>query len=386
MRHIMKLSNTVSTIFSLLFIMSCNSGDDDDATTTAASTPSIAIEEGMLKDFPLFALQYKEINIVDPEIVDNKEVKYGEIKITIPSTVSLDNIYASITSAELNLSKFSISPGNDVGLSYEDQKINVYTITTATGDKKELLHYNVSIVKEIVPEPETLKITSFTFEKSKNPDLPNDIEISTRIEDNYRDKIYLFVPLGTDFTNLTPTITYDGAKLYYTQDSSEAEYPEEGTSIDFKYPKYFMLSVKDAGGEKYKITDVIVDVINPVRIETVSVTTPDTKQQTRGYFTGVTKLTNQGNHKIIYRSTSYENMSPVITPVSNVITANRSTPSGGLIPGESCDINIIVNGYFPEGTYKTTAVFYSKIQYNDYEEVSDLLEPVRLDITSKIVK
>ena len=65
-------------------------------------------------------------------------------------------------------------------------------------------------VKEV--EPETLKITSLKFEKSKNPSLPNNIEIARTIEGVGIDKIYLFVPVGTDFSNLTPTITYAGNK------------------------------------------------------------------------------------------------------------------------------------------------------------------------------
>lgn len=385
MRHIIRLSNIGSVIFSVLFMISCNSNDDD----STVLTPGITIEEGKLKDFPLFGIQYKEINIVDPEIVENKEVKYGDIKITVSSTTSLDNISASITSAELNLSKFSISPGNEIGLSYDDQKINVYTITNATGDKEELLHYNVSIVKEVEPVPETLKITNFTFEKSKNPSLPNDIMISRTIEDTGRDIIYLFVPLGTDFTSLIPTITYDGTKLFYTQDSSvapvdmDAEYPEGNASIDFKYPKNFILAVKDKNNDKLRTTKVIVDVINPLKIETVSITTPDATEGNSETFT-VTKWINQGNHILEYeKATTYENQEP-ITP-TKVITARRILPSGGLIPGESRDVSVTVNSRdYPEGTYKTTAVFYPSIKYN--KGIDDLLEPVKLSITSRIVK
>ncbi|MBG6133648.1 hypothetical protein IWQ47_005120 [Aquimarina sp. EL_43] len=385
MRHIIRLSNIGSVIFSVLFMISCNSNDDD----STVLTPGITIEEGKLKDFPLFGIQYKEINIVDPEIVENQEVKYGDIKITVSSTTSLDNISASITSAELNLSKFSISPGNEIGLSYDDQKINVYTITNATGDKEELLHYNVSIVKEVEPVPETLKITNFTFEKSKNPSLPNDIMISRTIEDTGRDIIYLFVPLGTDFTSLIPTITYDGTKLFYTQDSSvapvdmDAEYPEGNASIDFKYPKNFILAVKDKNNDKLRTTKVIVDVINPLKIETVSITTPDATEGNSETFT-VTKWINQGNHILEYeKATTYENQEP-ITP-TKVITARRILPSGGLIPGENRDVLVTVNSRdYPEGTYKTTAVFYPSIKYN--KGIDDLLEPVKLSITSRIVK
>ncbi|PKV49313.1 hypothetical protein ATE84_1334 [Aquimarina sp. MAR_2010_214] len=386
MKHILKLSNIGSVIFSVFFMISCSSSDDD----ATVLTPEVTIEEGKLKDFPLFGIQYKEIDIVDPEIVDNKEVKYGEIKITVSSTTSLDNISASITSAELNLSKFSVSPGNEIALSYEDQKINVYTISAAIGEKEELLHYNVSIVKEDPVIPETLKITGFVFEKSKNPSLPNDIIISRTIEDTGKDVIYLFMPLGTDFSDLVPTVTYDGAKLEYYQGSSstdsnsvEEEYPTEGKSINFKYPNTVVLTVKDKNGKEFRRTSVIVDVKNPIRMETESITTPDATEGNSETFT-VTKWINQGNHVLEYeKATTYENQDP-ITP-TRVITARRILPSGGLLPGESRDISVTVNSKdYPEGTYTTTAVFYPSIKYN--KGIDDILDPVKLSITSKIVK
>ncbi len=391
MKSNVKLLNIWVVVFSIFLLISCNS---DDNTINNPQGPTINIEEAKLSDFPLFGIRPTAIEIVDPEIVDNKEIKYGEIKITLPSTItSLENISVSITSAELNLSKFSISPGNNVLLSFEDQKVHVFTISAATGDKEELIHYNVSIVKEAPVIPETLKITGFTFEKSKNPSLPNDITISRYIEDDgFPDKIYLFVPLKTDFTDLVPTITYDGAKLYYDQGSnSYAEYPTIDTSFDFKYPKPFYLKVKNKNDNRERTATIIVDVVNPVRLEKVSVTTPDvTKGSTSVFFTGMTKWINQGNHKINFqRATTYEEMNPVIissvtnSPV-NVITTDRNLPSGGLEPGESANVNVSVNSRFPEDLYTTTAVFYTRI-YGD-RNVDDLIEPAKLKITSKIIK
>ena len=387
MRKILKLQTIGIILFSIFFMMSC----DSDEENNQAQTPEINIEEAKLSDFPLFGIQRTGIEITDPVIEDNKEVTYGEIKITVPSTTSLDNINVLITSKELNLSKFSISPGNnDAGLSFEDGKVQVYTISTATGNKEALLHYNVSITKEVLDVPETLKITNFTFEQSKNPSLSADVTMARMVEGVGMDKIYVFVPLGTDFKNLVPTITYDGTKLYYTQDSSSTsatEYPSGDTSIDFEYPKSFILTVKDKNDDKLRRASVIVDVINPVKIETTTVTTPNTKEGESGNYI-VTKWINQGNHILEYqKATTYENISPVITPPTNVITTSRVLPSGGLVPGASADIRVFVNTgskNFPEGTYKTTAVFYSKIKYN--EDVNDLLEPAKLTITSKIVK
>ncbi|WP_062057082.1 hypothetical protein [Aquimarina longa] len=373
-------------VIAIGIMIGCSSNDE----SSGNETPDVLlIKEGKLLSFPLFSIQSTTVAIVDPKIVDNKEVKYGEIKITVPSTTDLDKISASITSSELNLSKFSISPSNDVQLSYTDEKINVYTITKALGSKEELLHYNVSIVKEVVVQPETLKITKFTFEKSKNPSLPNDIGITKVIEDTGLDKIYVFVPLGTDFTDLVPTITYDGAKLYYSQDSSQApntaitEYPATGKSINFKYPNPFILSVKDRNNKKSKTTTVIVDVVNPLKVETISVTTPDVIEGNSKTFV-VTKWINQGNHMLVYgKADTQENQNPS-TP-TQVIRVRRTLPPAGLIPGESAAISAtVIAKDYPEGTYKTTAVFYPRLKYN--EKVDDVLQPAKLNVTAKIVK
>ncbi|WP_103069820.1 hypothetical protein [Aquimarina sediminis] len=389
MRNVIKLLKTGSAIIAISLITACSSDDDTPIVNPGNTTvEEIKIDEGKLSAFPLFGINPTAIDIVDPEITDNKEVKYGEIKITVPATITLDAIRAAITSSELNLSKFEISPSNDVQLSYVDGKVNVYTIMNALGKKEELLHYNVSIIREVVPEPETLKITGFKFEKSKNPSLPSDIEMSRIIEDTGLDKLYIFVPVGTDFTDLIPTITYDGTKLYYYQDSSQTpgagtEYPVEGQSIDFKYPKSFILEVKDRDNDQFRTTTVIVDVKNPLKVETVSVTTPDVTEGASQTFE-VTKWTNQGNHMLVYgKADAEENQDPA--PPVRAIRIRRELPSVGMIPGNSANVNVTVKGdTYPATTYKTTAVFYPRIRY--HEEIDDLLEPAKLDITAKIVK
>ena len=67
-------------------------------------------------------------------------------------------------------------------------------------------------------------------------------------------------------------------KIYYNQGSGSTteEYPESGKSIDFKYPKSFILEVKDKDNKESRLSQVIVDVVNPLKIETTKVTTPDT--------------------------------------------------------------------------------------------------------------
>ncbi len=391
MKKGIKLINLGILALSLLLMVNCDSSDENETIKT-----KVDIEEAKLSGFQLSGIKPVGVEITQPVIVDNKEETPGRIVVTAPYTInSLEDLSVSITSEELNLSKFSVTPGSDVKLSFEEGKEHRFTVIKAIGDKEPLLNYVVTVVKEAAPLTEVLEITDIKFEQSKNKNLPNDITITKRVKTGVgRDEsVYLLFPDNTDFSNLVPTITYEGAKLYYTQDSSVApvnmdvEYPTVDTSFDFKYPKRFFLAIKNTDGDEITTVELILDVENPVKIETESISTPDTVEGGTGYYVGLTQWINQGNHEITYRKgNTYEDMSPVITPPTNVITVQRDLlgPRGLLKPGESANVNVIVSQYFPEGTYKTTAVFYNRI-YQDRES-GDLFEPARLSVTSKIVK
>ena len=122
-------------------------------------------------------------------------------------------------------------------------------------------------------------------------------------------------------------------------------------------------------------------MINPVRLETTSITTPDVTEGKTQYFEALTKWINQGNHKINFqKATTYEDVSPVVTPTPSIeaITVDRSLPGGGLMPGESANVNVQVSQYYPEGVYKSTAVFYTRI-FEDHDS-DDLFEPAKLTV------
>ncbi len=385
MRKGIKLIRLGILMFSLLFMVNCDSSDENQTVEA-----EVDIEEAKLSSFPLFGINPVGVEITQPVIVDNKEETPGRIVITVPYTInSLEDISTSITSEELNLSKFNVTPGNDAQLSFEGGKEHRFTIARATGDKEPLLNYVVSVVKEAAPVPEVLEITDIKFEQSKNKDLPGDITITRRAEDGaFNEKIYLLFPDNTDFSDLVPTITYKGNKLYYNQDTSiapvnvDTEYPMVDTSFDFKYPKRFFLVLKSADEDELITAEVILDIKNPVKMEATSVTTPDKVAGTSDYYTNITKWVNQGNHRITFqKATTYEDVSP--SGSDGALRVDRNIPSGGLAPGESANVNVSVSQYFPEGTYKTTAAFYTKI-YRDRES-DDLFEPARLSVTSKIV-
>ncbi|MGJ8734148.1 MAG: hypothetical protein ACSHW4_13415 [Cellulophaga sp.] len=348
----------------------------------------IKLEDAILTDFPLVGITPVSINIKQPTIVDNEEIVFGEINIVVPSTVSLKEIASITTSTELNLSKFSILPNDLSLLNYETQN-HIYTIVNALNESEELLHYIVNIKHEIVPTPTTLTITDFRFEASKNAQLTNDVTIEKRVDDLDKQTIYLFVPTGTDFSNLTPTATFDAEEVFYTQESSvpivdvNTVYPSTETSFDFTYPKRFIIVLKDNTSNRVKWVDVFVDVKNPVEIKNTDITTPDiTSTASSSTFRGITSWKNVGNHVLSFRSaTTYENKVP--NSDLNFITARRNFTSMGLAPKESADINVTVIKDLPKGEYKSTAVFYTK--FANHEATNDVIEQAKLNVTTNVL-
>lgn len=374
----------ILTLITTLF-MSCSK---DDSTDPKPNQDVINLEDATLSGFALFSITPVSIKITQPTIEDNIETSFGEIDIVIPNTVSLNGIASSITSDELNLNRFVILPNNSTPLNYETQS-HVHTIVNVLNESEKLLHYTVSIKQEIIPTPSTLTITDFKFEASKNPQLPNDVTIEKRTDDINRQDIYLFVPAGTDFSDLAPTITFDADEVFYAQDISipisdiNTPYPTTETSFDFAYPKSFIIVLRDDANNRIKWVNVFVDVKKPVEIEDTDVTTPDLiTPGSSEYFTDITTWKNVGNHKLKFQSaTTYEGKIPSSTV--NFITANMNFPTEGLAPNESAYINVQVNGNLPVDEYKTTAVFYTK--FVNHEAIDDLVEPTKLNITANVI-
>ncbi len=382
-----KMKNRIPSLIIVLIatiFIGCSS--DDDTTSPNNGNAKINIVDAKLSAFPLFGITPVSTEIIDPTIVDNKETAFGEINIVVPSMTSLDAIAASITSDELNLSRFRILHSNSVQLSYEGGVTQTYKIVNVRDESEELLHYKVSIVQEVPPIPSTLKVTDFKFEASKNIQLTNDVIIEKTVEDVNFDYIYLFVPVGTDFSDLTPTATFDAEAVFYNQGASSTTepFPTVETSLDFAYPKRFTIVLKDEANDRERMVFVIVDVKNPVRLENESITTPNATVGTSAFFTDVTRWVNQGNHKLEFqKATTYENRIPD-TGENNVIRSNRELVPGDLAPGESAGVHATVrSNIFPSGNYKTTAVFYTRIV--NHSAIDDLIEPVKLEITANII-
>ncbi|MEP3387437.1 MAG: hypothetical protein ABJO02_04560 [Reichenbachiella sp.] len=369
----------IETVF-----MGCS---EDKSTNPKSNQNEVNLDDAKLYDFSLLSIAPVSINITQPTIIDNEETAYGEIDIVVPNTVSLNGITSSITTAELNLSKFDILPGNSTTLNYQTQS-HVHTIVNVLDKSKELLHYTVNIEHEVIPTQSTLTLTDFKFEASKNSQLHDDITIERRTDNLNRQDIYLFVPKGTNFSDLTPTATFDAEEVLYTQDSSipivdvNTPYPTAETSFDFAYPKSFIIVLRDGANNRIRWVNVFVDVKTPFKIEDMDITTPDViTPGSSVYFTGMTTCKNTGNHKLRFQSTTtYEDKVP--SSAANFITADMNFATDGLAPNESADINVQVNGNLPVGQYKSTAVFHTK--FVDQDNIDDLVNPIKMNITANV--
>lgn len=256
MRHTGLLLTAVLLVF-VITLSSCKKGGADPGN----STTTIDLLQVRLNDFQLVETQYTNINITHPVITNNVETQMGEIRVTVPAGTSLQ---LTPRTSNFTNNDFQLLPQLGVKQNFSGSTF-LYTITSKTDASKQV-HYTVRVVEEQV-QPTAATITSFRFDKSKNPFLTADVNAQLIIEGTATlGKIFVFVPVGTSFASLTPTIGFQGTGLFYSQDPSVAPenvttaYPASGTAIDFTYPKSFYAIVKS--GSEVKAYTVIVDVIS----------------------------------------------------------------------------------------------------------------------------
>jgi hypothetical protein len=342
--------------------------------------------EAKLNDFPLFEVTYLDIDIIHPEIKGGIETKPGKIAITVP--FSQTSLMLSLKQFGLDQSKYAIEPR--VG---ERQDFSKGAVTYTVSDvmlSTKAVHYEVTVTHGGDPFFTNTKITGFKFEKAKNPALAATIEAVKIAEyDNYTDNaIYVIVPEGTDFSQLTPTITYDAARLYYNIDTQFVPYPANAPSVDFTYPKHFYLQAENSLGEKSRPYIVVVDVANPIHFDTPLVT-PNVKADdgsTFENFFAVATWTNRGNHPITGLSPAEYNNK--IYPAGytgdiDIITTSIVNPNAGttgVLPGQKGEINVRVRRFPLAGLYSTTAVFVPTFSFDtrsiSYWPASDRVEDI----------
>ncbi|WP_224996102.1 hypothetical protein [Cesiribacter sp. SM1] len=370
--HLFKASLVLLFALAALLVSCQDDSSDKD--------PLVDITQARFLDFALEEVAYTDIAVTHPEIKNGAEEAWGTITIVVPPNSSQLVLTPKLTN--FNNAGFTLAPALGVAQDFSDGAIT-YTISSlAAPDKK--VHYRVNITEESVAEPAESAISAFRFEKSRNPRLAADIE-AARIVDPVASmgKIYIFVPEGTDFSGLNPTIQHNGTGLYYTQDAesvpanSTSAYPAGGLPIDFTYPKVFYAVLKNANITK--TYEVVVDVKNPIRLDSENVTTAAVA---KGAVRTVeaTYLTNQGNHPISLSSIGYTNQAPAGL---NVIRASVAVPAFGIAPGERVLVNASISAQtYPAGTYQTTAVL--KPHFFRELDTATLLEAAELSISSAI--
>ncbi|TRX58216.1 hypothetical protein FNH22_14225 [Fulvivirga sp. M361] len=386
----------ISFFFLCIINLTCCSSDDG----PSVGTTSVDIKDALLSDFPLTEADYLDIDIVQPKFNDNaEEIEHGSIKITISYADRLGSL--SLRSVNFDLSKFNIIPGIGSKVLSVGSPFTYEINSTRDGDK--IIHYDVEVVIEEDPTGGKLELTSFKFEKSRNPTLSSDIQALKFTEyptlGNSR-AVFILVPVGTDFSTLIPTITYEGATLEYSKDNGPfIDYPTEGKAIDFKYPNRINIRVTNFYGNESQTFQVIVDVPQPIQLEEIKFVTPDITIGDSYQGFGIMKWINQGNHPI-----------PPLSPNSYI---NIKTPTGGseyklfsasltkggsgdINPGQEGKINVLsVQAPAITGEHRSTAVFDFNFDFTRHmvtgfstslNFVEDIYEPLEFEISGTVVE
>ena len=393
----MNILYKVGFVLLISWLFACNSGDDQDPVI-------VDLADAVLNDFPLFEVSYTDIQVRQPEIVDGEEITPGEIVITIPAT--FDILDLSLASVNFDVSKFEISPAVRSVQSFEAGNVITYTITSLE-DPGKSIRYLVSVIKEEIPPVEEPKITDFRFEKSKNANLPSDIEALRIVEYPAMNSnvIYVLVPVNTDLANLVPSIDFEGEELEYRQGENDfSEYPQTDLNVDFR-SDYDYLSFRDRNGFELSVNTpgtqnryrVVVDVETPINLEENSVSTPVvTVGETRRF---LYKWVNEGNHPVQHGMTASNYTDNAPGSKGNIFSAflavANSTQGGFIRPGEEGNISVTVDADGAAiGDYDMTIVFSPKYDLNramindlvdDLNPIEDIFNTVELNVKTTVI-
>ncbi|RYZ19568.1 MAG: hypothetical protein EOO16_19570 [Chitinophagaceae bacterium] len=376
----MMLRSTLLFALLLCLVAGCKKSDPG-APATPAPAPDLG--SARFTGFVLNETAYTTIQIDHPAVAGGVETAEGTIRVVVPAATA--NLQLTPRTSNFVNDNFTVSPA--LGTVQDFTNPVLYTITSKT-DASKKVHYRVAIVRETPGGGggggNPLAVTGFRFESAKNPQLAADVTASEILfTPGSLGKIYIFLPAGTNFGSLRPTVSFNGTSLVYSQDpqspveNSTTVYPAAGIDIDFAYPKHFYLAVKDANGSK--VYEVIADVRAPLRID-------DAAAAVNGVNFGNTALraasrvVNVGNHALSVGSITHSDAQPAqSTALRGVLAFN----SGGLLPGQSAVVNANVNGINnPPGNYTVTASFLPRIVNN--EEASPYLLPAQISLSTTI--
>lgn len=257
---------TLALFISLLGLTQCSLlGLDDDVE-------EVDITEAFLTDFPLVDIDYVSIEITDPEIVDGVEVQNGVINLVVPYMTSYISsneessyrkVELALASVDFDLTKYSIAPEVEGKRVFSLIAPKIYTITSRE-DSTKLIHYEIHIEQDEVPDNfEDLELFEYKLESVWNDGIKTDsFEVRSLVRNTLAVAI---VPVGTDLTELRPSLKYAGAKVgYRINDGDIMPYPESGEALDFKYPSKVDLVIMNADESLSRTYHLLADYPNPI--------------------------------------------------------------------------------------------------------------------------
>ncbi len=360
MRHFLFFLAAILS-FSIVFL-SCSKDDDQ-----TPRLPEIDLLTIKINDFKFSETNNVSIDIEHPVITNGQQSLAGSIDIVIPHNASS----LQLTPLQSNFQKdgYTISPALGVVKDFSNEIL--YTISANANPQKKI-SYKIKVQKAIDNTP--LSITGFTFLKSDNNQFNEDV-VATKIihEEATIGEIHVFVPLGTNFTNLKAKISHNGDEIRYTQNAFEVPgnspnvYPSNGISIDYTYPKGFYIALRR--GTEVKTYSVLVDIKNPIRFANDNVSISGI-QSGPTQTIKVGELVNQGNRPITLKNILHTEHNPVGTNLRSFATI----PSGGLLPGNKVDIlTTLTEGFFFPGTFQVKASYMPS--FFQQPEMQTSLEP-----------
>ncbi|BFP41702.1 hypothetical protein FGF1_25470 [Flavobacteriaceae bacterium GF1] len=395
--------NTFRTGIFLLVSVLVGCSSDNDQGLEEDNRLTVDMTAAILTDFQLSEVPYVDIQLNQPEIVDGVQLTPGEIMITVPATFA--PLELSLASVNFDTSKFEIFPAIGSVQSFGEGNAIAYTITSLE-DRNLSISYLVSITRDDAAT-EKAEITGFRFEKSKNTDLASDIDALRIVAYPARNSnaIFVLVPVGTNLTNLVPTIDFEGDGLQYRQgDSDFIPYPETDPSIDFT-SNYDFVSFEDRNELELSVTTavsqnryrVIVDVEDPIEMLESSVSTATVTQGEIRVFPF--KWTNRGNHPVQHgiNASTYSNSIEGDTKenILNAFLATSSPLQAGFVrPGEEGNVLVTVNAAEAElADYEVKIVFAPKYDVHramiidlvdDLNPIEDIFNTVELHVKTTV--
>ncbi|MBL3658947.1 hypothetical protein [Fulvivirga sediminis] len=243
--HPSRLPNKVLvTLFTLVLsvsIFSCGSDDDPDDPHILKPEDKIDLKEAFLTDFPIKEVDYVDIDLKQPTLVNGVQTNAGEITLLLPYTYKSDEL--TLESVNIDLEKFNVFPSVGAVMKFSEIDYVSYEIASRK-DGNVKITYHVKIAYEQKPAPEQLFIRSFDFSADENTVAAS--KLKTIKSPKYTEDSLLFVvfPAAVDFSDLTPSLQYSGTQIKYKVGNSDYIDYTANNSIDFNTPIMYTLKLK----------------------------------------------------------------------------------------------------------------------------------------------